>query len=397
MSVKEALACIVSRFSEWKKPVYVLGAFIGMYTGWWCLQELRRTWALALRRRRHPLGTRCEAERQGLSWLGYADEQERYHIVARFRPLTFCGRYLDVAPPASRPRWWAGLGSLRCPMTLRRASVPRENVQPLSMEQLWGTTSEDASAKTVAAAPSAGLSYTWLANSTCLLQMHGLTLLTDPMFRPASPFPLSEIVAHGRVDAILLTDVAHLDLSLVRQVPRTTHWIVPRGVRAYLTRRGVDMAQVTELTWWDETTVSFTVPVRDATSVRDAVRRLDVAAVPTSGMSGRTLRSSYVVRCAARGQRTLSFFFCGDSGYHGALWEAIGHMYGPFDAASFPIQSEARGWRRRPMHAREAAQAAHEVGARQSWGRVTATRPAEAARSELPIVPHGETQVVATA
>lgn len=227
--------------------------------------------------------------------------------------------------------------------------------------------------------------------------MHGLTLLTEPvsMSTPRDPCTMTELLAQGRIDVILV--MAHLDLSLVPHVPRTTRWIVPRGVGAYLTRRGVDAAQVTELTWWDETHGPFTVPVRDAAtaSVRDAERRLDVAAVPTSHTSGRTLCQSYVVRCAARGQRTLSFFVGGDSGYHPALYASIGHMYGPFEGASFPIDGPGGLGARRWMEGRQAQQAAQDLGASQCYGRLR-SHGAWANPQGVQIVPRGKTQVVAS-
>lgn len=385
MSLKAAVTKLARCLPPWRKSAYVLGGIIGVWTGVWCLQELTRAWALSARQRRHPLRSRAQAACTDDAWLGHADEHERHHIVARFRPLLCFGRYLDVAP-AERTR-----ASLSCPS--RPPDRAPETEHPLSTAQLWGT--HDATA----AAPERGCSYTWLTQDTYLIQMHGLTLLTDPVFRARSraPCTMSELVEKGRIDVILVTrhHAAHLDLSIVPHMPHT-HWIVVPGVRALLLRRGVDAAKVTELTWWDETHMSFSVPVRDATaSVRDVERRLDVASVPTSGTSGRALSHSYVVRCAARGQRTVSFFFGGDSAYSGALYEAIGHMYGPFDGASFAI---GKGGAPRPcMDVHGAKRAAQDVGAAQCLGRVRGERWGRWGydSSSVRIVPRGVTLIVA--
>ncbi|WFD19912.1 N-acetylphosphatidylethanolamine-hydrolyzing phospholipase D [Malassezia caprae] len=384
MSLEAAATQLARCLPPWRKSAFVLGSIIGVWTGAWCLQELTRVWTLSARRRRHPVRSRTQAACTDSAWLGHADEQERHHIIARFRPLLLFGRYLDVAP-AKRPRAWLSRRGRAGP-----ADRALEAQHPLSVAQLWGTHGR------TAAALGRGCSYTWLAQDTCLIQMHGLTLLTDPVFhaRSRTPCTLSELVEKGRVDVIVVTrhHAAHLDLSIVPHVPHT-RWIVPRGMRTQLMRRGVDAAQITELTWWDETHMPFSVPVRDATaSVRDVERRLDVAAVPTGGRSGRALSQSYVVRCAARGQRTVSVFFGGDSTYSGALYEAIGHMYGPFDVASFPISEGSGPWPCMDVHGAE--RAAADVGAAQRMGRVRGGRWGRDT-SSVRVVPRGVTQIVA--
>ncbi|WFD23550.1 N-acetylphosphatidylethanolamine-hydrolyzing phospholipase D [Malassezia equina] len=402
MSWETSLTQLAGRLPPWRSSAYVLGMMLGAYTGFWCLQELTRAWVLSARRRRHPVRSRADAACTDDAWLGHADEKARQHIVARFQPFFFLGRSLNVAPAERRgvPSW--GGRVWRYVQRPWRSSHPpleaQQCVHPVSMEQLWGLPAPAAKPwATKAAAPGRGCSYTWLAPNTCLVQMHGLTLLTEPvsMSTPRDPCTMTELLAQGHIDVILV--MAHLDLSLVPHVPRTTRWIVPRGVGAYLTRRGVDAAQVIELTWWDETHAPFTVPVREAApaSVRDAERRLDVAAVPTSHTSGHTLCQSYVVRCAARGQRTLSFFLGGDSGYHQALSASIGHMYGPFEGASFPIDGPGDLGVRVLMDGRQAMQAAQDLGASQCYGRPR-SHGAWADTQGVQIVPRGKTQVVAS-
>jgi N-acyl-phosphatidylethanolamine-hydrolysing phospholipase D len=178
-------------------------------------------------------------------------------------------------------------------------------------------------------------SVTWIGHSTVLVQLDGVTFLTDPTWSDiVGPFgvigvrrytpPGIPFEALPRIDVVLISHdhYDHLDAETVDRLAREHHprFFVPLGLRAWLGERGI--TDVVELDWWDR--VSF----RDLTFV----------CTPAQHSSGRTfsdqylrLWSSWVVFGP-----TKRFFFAGDTGYDPRM-KAIGERYGPFDLAMIPI------------------------------------------------------------
>ncbi|RKP05009.1 beta-lactamase superfamily domain-containing protein, partial [Thamnocephalis sphaerospora] len=177
-----------------------------------------------------------------------------------------------------------------------------------------------------------------LGQSTCLVQLEGVNILTDPVFsrctindyigpkrlRP-TPCQLDElqvdlvIVSHNHFD--------HLDANVVQQLSNTVTWVVPLGLRDWFARRGV-----IELDWWQEHRFAD-------------YPHLAITATPLQHWSGRTpfdvngsLWCGFVVRGAQ-----ASFFHCGDTGYCAAFKE-IGRRLGPVTLATIPIGSYAPRW-----------------------------------------------------
>lgn len=378
----------------------LLGAWAGAWFVYYALQELKRGLVLARRRRRHPLVAR-PADVPDSAWWGHADKREREHIVARFSPIRFGGRYLNVTPEWREQGAWEWLWWKVVHSTLWGSGggfsddVKRPGgaayiervlpVEPLDVERLWGSDPHEP-----VAVRAQGVSYAWLGQSTCLVQLHGVTILTDPVFgdrplesvlspRRMRPMPCTlEQVRHVDVVLVSHNHYDHLDLSVARALPPSVQWIVPTGVGRLLTSQGVLRERIVELGWWDEWYQPWEVRVAQA---KKAPRRLDVAAVPASHWSGRTLLdtnqslwNSYVVRCGAPGQRSVSLFFCGDSGYSPSLFASVGRMYGPFDLAAIPIGSYEPRWHLSLQHMdpRGAVRVARDIGARQGvamhWG-----------------------------
>ena len=395
------------------RPSRTIGWLVGVWAGAWCtyyaLQEIKRGLVLSSRRKKYPLKQR-KGERlvSDKDWYGEADEAERQNIVARFGVMRFAGRYLNVTAEwreqgAWEWIWWKvvhsmiwnrGFGfdggfthDLKSPGGLARIEsiLP---VEPLDIGRLWGQDTNEP------AAPRTGVSYTWLGQSTCLIQLHGLTILTDPGFgdQPVacvlSPWRMRPMPCKLRdlkcVDLVLVSHnhFDHLDLSIVQNVSSHAQWIVPTGVGHLLQQNGVSCERVHELSWWDEWRQPCHVRVRGeagATSEASTVekRELEVAAVPASHWSARTLLdtnrslwNSYAVRCAAQDKQAATLFFCGDSGYSPLLFSSIGRMYGPFDVASIPIGSYEPRWHLSLQHMdpHGAVCVARDVGARQSFG-----------------------------
>ncbi|WFD31506.1 N-acetylphosphatidylethanolamine-hydrolyzing phospholipase D [Malassezia sp. CBS 17886] len=441
-------------FARLGTPARTAGAVLALWVGSWSMyyvaQESFRCLELRRRAARHRLRLRRESPD---AWHGNARGKERVDIVARFRSLRFCGRYLNVAPEwreqgAWEWMWWklvhsalwhGRLGWDGGVATDQQTAAGRAHIEQLlpvhalDTAQLWGAVPG------APRAPRRGLSHTWIGQSTCLVQLHGVNVLTDPVFgeqpiasvvspwriRPM-PCTLQELLAHGRVDVILVSHnhFDHLDVAIIPHIPRGTRWVVPRGVGALLARHGVACAQVTELDWWDEASLQLHVPVRDGSTGATAARTLDIAAVPASHWSARNLLdtnlslwNSYALRCAADdGAAPAKFFFCGDSGYSPLLFSSIGRMYGPFHLATIPIGSYEPRWHLSLQHMDPlgAVRVALDVGAKQAfamhWGTWCmsderwddAPRDLEDARkrecvppAQLCTVPFGTTQIVA--
>ena len=91
---------------------------------------------------------------------------------------------------------------------------------------------------------------------------------------------------------------------------------MPLGVGAHLERWGVAKEKITELDWWEKTTLDDFM----------------IAATPSQHFSGRTLNdraktlwAGWVIQSS-----NAKVFFGGDSGYF-AGFKKIGETYGPFD------------------------------------------------------------------
>jgi N-acyl-phosphatidylethanolamine-hydrolysing phospholipase D len=184
---------------------------------------------------------------------------------------------------------------------------------------------------------------TWIGQATTLMQIGGMNVLTDPMFSErASPVqwagPRRVMDAPIASEALPPIDVVlqshdhydHLDRRAVKRIARANpgaRWITPLGVGARLRRWGA--RHVTELSWWDRTSVGA----------------LSVTAVPASHFSGRGFhdrdRSLWCgFSLELGGWRAL---FGGDSAYHPAFGE-IGAACGPFDFVMLPIGAYEPRW-----------------------------------------------------
>jgi N-acyl-phosphatidylethanolamine-hydrolysing phospholipase D len=263
------------------------------------------------------------------------------------------------------------------------------------------------------------LRITWIGHATFLIQLAGITILTDPVWsRRASPIGWagpSRLVPPGLgfdslppVDAVVLSHdhYDHLDSRTVSRLQsrfgNDLAWVTPLGYRSWL--NGFGIANVTELDWWDSARLN--TPGGD----------LDVRATPAqhwskrSPFSERTRLWSGFVLSAGRS----NVFFCGDSGYFDGF-RAIGGL-GPFAASLMPIGAYDPRWFMKPAHMNpeEAVRAYTELGrgglfAAMHYGtfRLTDEPPqeppvrADAAwsaaglpREQLWIPQHGETRVV---
>ena len=214
-----------------------------------------------------------------------------------------------------------------------------------------------------------GIAVTFVNHATFLIQMPGVTILTDPVWSertsPVSWFgprrvrdPGLSLDALPNVDVVLVSHnhYDHLDLATLEQLNArfSPLFLVPLGNRALLQSAGI--SNVKEMDWWDahdvpsETRVTFT-PAQHS-SGRGLFDR------------DRTLWGSFYIK---RDNRSL--FFGGDGGYSGQFTE-IRERLGAPDIALLGIGSYVPRWFMKPLHKNpaEAVQAHLDLGATLSIG-----------------------------
>lgn len=188
-----------------------------------------------------------------------------------------------------------------------------------------------------------GLRATWLGHSTVLLEMDGLTILTDPVWgQRASPFsfvgpkrfqpvPVG-LGALPKIDLVLVSHdhYDHLDHPTIKALARTAvPFVTSLGVGAHLEAWGVAPERITELDWWESVELGG----------------LTVTAAPAHHFSGRfladrnrTLWSSFVFKSERH-----SVYFSGDGGLS-PLFGEIGRRLGPFDLVMMEVGAFHPSW-----------------------------------------------------
>src|SRR5476651_1094325 len=111
--------------------------------------------------------------------------------------------------------------------------------------------------------PKDTLRITWLGHSSLIIELDGKRILTDPVFRRASPvqfmgpkrfFPTPVTVDEmPYLDAIIISHdhFDHLDdKTIVALAKKGTPIYTSLGVGAILNKWGIPKSQITELDWW---------------------------------------------------------------------------------------------------------------------------------------------------
>ncbi|RCH95092.1 hypothetical protein CU097_012758 [Rhizopus azygosporus] len=181
------------------------------------------------------------------------------------------------------------------------------------------------------------ITFTWFGQSTCLVTIGELTILTDPVFSKRSindyfgpkrlrpiPCQLEEFI--DKVDIVLVSHdhFDHLDENAVRKLGNTVTWYIPLGLGRWFSKRGI--TRFVELDWWQKVDHQGTTIV--------CVPAMHWSGSRTPFEKNNTLWCSFVIKSTKH-----SFFFCGDTGYSPELFQAIGNMYAPFTLAAMPIGS----------------------------------------------------------
>jgi len=210
----------------------------------------------------------------------------------------------------------------------------------------------------------------WIGHSTFLIEVDGITLLTDPVWdsycspiplpafkrRTDPPFSLADL---PKIDLILISHnhYDHLDVKTVAELHAfhpQIEWIVPTGLADWFRKRGV--TRIRELHWWET----------------NREGHFTVTAVPAQHFSGRTpwdqnqtLWNGYVLETKSK-----RLYFIGDTGYNPIDFKAIGAQWPYMDLSLIPIGAYAPRRLMKPVHVSpcESVQIHQDVNSRLSLG-----------------------------
>ncbi len=212
--------------------------------------------------------------------------------------------------------------------------IVRRAVQSLTSPRTFDAprVANDGAALRAAPPPSA---ITWIGHATLLVQVDGLSILTDPQWSdragPTSWLGAKRLGPPGlafealpRIDVVVVSHdhYDHLDLPTVKRLAAAHDplFVVPLGFKAWFADNG--MTRVEELDWWQE---------REHRGVR-------FVCVPAQHFSQRSLwdgnRRLWASWAIVGREKRL--YFGGDTGYFSGFKEA-GRRLGPFDVAALPI------------------------------------------------------------
>jgi L-ascorbate metabolism protein UlaG (beta-lactamase superfamily) len=207
---------------------------------------------------------------------------------------------------------------------------------------------------------------TWIGHATFLLQVGGMTIVTDPVwatrmgFSPRLEEPGLSIEEIPPVDVILLSHAHydHLHVGSLKKLRGTPYVLVPEGLGSKVRKLG--FSTVYELPWWGSQTVG----------------QLEFHFVPAQHWTRRTLTDTntslwggWIVKRSAASdgeQDPPTIYFAGDSGYFEGFRE-IGAKFPGIDYALMPIGAYEPEWFMGMQHVspEEAVQAFLDVGAKQ--------------------------------
>jgi len=253
---------------------------------------------------------------------------ERMQASPRFRDGEF--RNLHPIMPGLRGGAMPSIGDFLCGGGRRVPEAPLATRDP---RPSW------------ARGPETGLRVTWLGHSTLLVELDGVRVLTDPVwgervspvgfagpkrFHPV-PVRLDQLPA---LDAVIISHdhYDHLDYPTILELAKTdVPFITSLGVGSHLESWGIAESRITELDWWETSSI--------------AGGRAKVSAAPSQHFSGRapglknsTAWSSFAVRSERH-----AFFFSGDTGLT-SEYSLIRDKLGPFDLVALEVGAFHPAW-----------------------------------------------------
>lgn len=198
---------------------------------------------------------------------------------------------------------------------------------------------------------------TWVGHASYVVQIGGLTVLTDPVWSRRIPGAPARVSPAGvdwaglpPIDAVLISHnhYDHLDAPTIRRLPRSTPMLVPANLARWFWRRR--FTDVTELDWWQSRRIG----------------EVNFDFVPAHHWSRRALSDTcrslwggWVLTAA-----DSRIYFAGDTAYGHWLGE-IGARYRGIDLAIMPVGAYEPVWFMRTTHLNpeEAVQATIDCGA----------------------------------
>ncbi|MGC2310686.1 MAG: MBL fold metallo-hydrolase [Candidatus Babeliaceae bacterium] len=215
---------------------------------------------------------------------------------------------------------------------------------------------------------------TWIGHSSFLIQLQGLTVLTDPVFYDLS-FLFKRVVPPGisgellpPIDLVIISHNHrdHMDeksLLLLKKLNPQLKVLVPQGNKKWFDRRG--FADVQECMWWDEIII------------KKEEKSYQFVFLPAFHWSQRglfdrnkTLWGSWLIRSFSP---NLTLYFAGDTAY-GNHFKAISKEFSAIDIALMPIgPCEPHQWMQfAHVNAEQAGQGFLDLGAQHfvpmHWG-----------------------------
>lgn len=182
-------------------------------------------------------------------------------------------------------------------------------------------------------------SVTWINHATFLVEVAGLTFLTDPIFsKRCSPMffcgpkrqhlPLPDLPLLPKIDFILISHnhYDHLDLQaikfLIHHYP-DLKLVVPENLKQWFLKKKIRASSVIELSWYQE--------------FRE--NNLSIVSVPAQHFSGRGLFDKNATHwmgivVEVFGKR---FYFVGDTGYNDQEFREVKENLGDMDLTLIPI------------------------------------------------------------
>ncbi|MCR9249290.1 MAG: MBL fold metallo-hydrolase [bacterium] len=221
-------------------------------------------------------------------------------------------------------------------------------------------------------------SFVWFGHSTVLMRFNDINILADPVFFNASPIPgtakpfemqkQNEIEDLPEIDVVIISHdhYDHLDYQAIQKLDeKVDKYLVPLGIKAHLLKWDVDEEKITEMEWYEETTIDDVL----------------FAMTPSRHFSGRgltnrfsTLWCSWVIQSD---NDSTNVFFSGDSGYF-TEFQKIGEKYGPFDIAFMENGAYNTDWSQIHFLPGENVQAAIDLKAKSMfaihWGKFDLAR-----------------------
>lgn len=213
---------------------------------------------------------------------------------------------------------------------------------------------------------------TWLGHSTFLIQVAGISILTDPVFGNASCF-FPRILPCGLtleqlppIDCVIISHnhPDHMDsTSLAALKSHNPIYLVPHGDKKWFTKRGYE--RVEEFMWWESYTITS----------KNFAEKINFTFLPAHHWSQRglldgnkSLWGSWLVQAPNH-----TTYFAGDTAY-GKHFKNIAEFYPVIDTALMPIAPcEPRRWMKNThLNAEEAVQAFIDLNAQtfipMHWG-----------------------------